>query len=173
MNMRLYLPSVATVIVFFAFLLSVLFLWEAMDDSAEFQAEEPISITASVVDASPIILSESVEAVDIYPLINRPLFASSRRVPEIIAPLALEPEMLTTPATDTTPQPETLPPPALVMIGILLDGPTPRALILDANGLEEWVEVKDSIEGWLVVRISTQSITLQLNGESVDIYTID
>ncbi|MBL1437658.1 MAG: hypothetical protein COB08_015825 [Rhodobacteraceae bacterium] len=173
MNMRLYFPSLATLFAFSGLAISILFLQSSMDDQESFQSLEPTSLVTSAASTAPITLDESVEAVDIYPLTARPLFSPIRRVPEVIVPAAIELDAPTPPAINQTPQPEALPPPELVMIGILLDGPTPKALIRNAHGTERWVQTGDTIEGWQVVRISTLSITLQLNDESVDIYSID
>lgn len=173
MNMRLYFPPLATLFAFFGLAISILFLQKSMGDQDSFHSLEPASLITNATSTAPITLDEPVEAIDIYPLTTRPLFSPIRRVPEVIVPAAIEPEAPAPPAINQAPQLEALPSPELVMIGILLDGPTPKALTRDAGGAEKWVENGDTIEGWRVVRISTQSITLQLNDESVDIYSID
>jgi len=171
--MRLYFPSLATLFAIFGLAISILFLQESIGDQENSHSFEPTSLVTSATSTAPITLDETVMAVDIYPITTRPLFSPTRRVPEVIAPAAIEQEASVPAATSQTPQPEALPPPELIMIGMLLDGPTPKALIRDAGGNETWVQDGDIIEGWHVVHISTQSITLQLNAESVDIYSID
>lgn len=173
MNMRLNLPSLATLFTFLGLAISILFLQESIRHQKNTHYLTPPSGLTEVTSVAPIALDRSVEIVDIYPLTTRPLFSPSRRVPDTVTSTPVELETPAPPPINQEPQPETTPPPALVMIGILLEGPNPKALIRDANGTEIWLQNGSIIEGWRVVRIAPHSITLQLDDESVDIYSID
>ncbi len=169
--MRRILPSISSIIAVILLCVSALSLLEAL------KPQEPILAAPSAPDM-PTAEPQQEKGVspemptDITQAAARPLFSPSRRVPEIVSlPEVSAPEPVAPP-----PPPVEVPiiePPAISMIGILEDNGQLKALIKGEDRDERWVAIGAEIDGWRVRQITPLSITLQLNGESVDIYAVD
>ena len=172
MSTRTLLPSLATVFAAALLGVSILFLLESLEKTNTNMAtsSEVAEFAPTPSDSDPLV--EQVVPVDIYLVVSRPLFSPSRRIPEserIPEVVVQAPE---TPSPQIAVAPPVMPP-KIAMIGVLEDDGSLMALIKRRDGTEQWVKHGAEIEGWSVATIAPQSITLQLNGESVDIYAVE
>ncbi|MCF6273254.1 MAG: hypothetical protein L3J37_08685 [Rhodobacteraceae bacterium] len=170
--MRLHLPSLVVLLAFAVFGLSFLLWQKSRIAQPPHQGLETPETKATGSNASSNNLALVIYQSDISLLTTRPLLSPTRRQPvpmavaPIIAPAAPQPII-------KTPSPSPILPPDIVMIGLLGGESGPMALIRGETGAESWVQAGDEIEGWRVLVIAPKSITLQLNGKSVDIHKID
>ncbi len=127
--------------------------------TAALAAEAP----APAQDVSNIPLSNPLAAQPLQRLstiVDRPLFAPSRRPPA--APVAPAPEPAASPA----------PPPDLVLSGIVMDGKTARAVVrVGAEKRIVHAHVGDNIDGWTVSQIEGRKLVLSL-GDRFVTYTL-
>ena len=173
MNIRTLLPSLATISALGLLGISSLFLQDSINRAGELPPSVP-ALSVPVSGSSPLKpLPSQPKPTDLFPVINRPLFSPSRRIPEAGGTFESIDEIVGVEAPVPIVEHPPLPAPKIIMIGILEDGARLMALVRGQDGNEKWVNDGANIEGWRVVHIAPQSITLQLNGESVDIYSVD
>ncbi|MGJ8628527.1 MAG: hypothetical protein ACSHXB_16320 [Sulfitobacter sp.] len=118
----------------------------------------------SVVDFPTISDELLIEAT------TRPLFSASRTPEQYIEPTP-EPEYEPEPEIyieESNVEPERVPPPAptmLVMSGYLVGDGGPRALMRNTDTqIEDWLSIGDAIEGWEIVSITSQDVTVTREG---------
>lgn len=172
MRFRRVLPSLAAVFAFALLGVSALFLRESLEEPKATMTTSTEIIEADQTPNETAPPNELNMPVDLYPVVSRPLFSPSRRIPEQDGIPEIVEQVPEAPTPEVVVQPP-LTPPKIAMIGILEDDGSLMALTKARDGTEQWVNYGAEIEGWRVVAITPQSITLQLNGESVDIYAVE
>lgn len=173
MRYRILLPSFATLISFALLGISLLFLVNSQNVVSNIPERVVADAASFPRQNSPEVGQPTFQPLNLSLFLTRPLFSPTRRMPVI----ASNPVMtFSEPAQQSAPEASvTIPaePPEILMIGVFEDGFRLRALIKTKDGNEQWVLPSDFIDGWRVITINPKSITLQLNGESVDIIKIE
>ena len=103
-------------------------------------------------------------------ILERPLFHPTRR-PVRLAP---KPEPVAVRPAKPEPQPVVAPPepPRLILRGVLLQGPSRRALLDSGSGDADWVEEGREIEGWILGEIGPGHVVLRAEDQEhrIDLY---
>lgn len=100
-------------------------------------------------------------------ILRRPLFAASRRPPDLAAAQPVSEPPAPAPAAEPSA------PPNFRLSGVMIRKKSSRALIVPADGsASAWLAVGESIEGWKVRSITTSSVRLEGGGQVVtlDLY---
>lgn len=86
--------------------------------------------------------------------VNRPLFSASRRAPAPPPP----------PAVEAAPPPAPTPPPNVVLVGIVMDGDSARAIMrAGAENKTIRAQIGDDVGGWKVSQIDGRKVVLSLD----------
>jgi hypothetical protein len=137
-------------------LIAAIFLsaWPATVYADDLSTKNNPSNTAA---ANPLA-EQSLQALSAT--LKRPLFAPSRRAP---APN-------TTPIARSDPPPQPPPEPAVTLLGTIVDGQSSQA-ILRADGVakDRHVRLGDDVDGWKVVDIGEQHLSLALNDRTLSV----
>jgi hypothetical protein len=137
----------------------LLLCWPAAAFAADTAASPAIAADAAAVAPNPRdglpnpLAAQSMEGLSAS--VDRPLFSPSRRAP---APPPL-------PAAQVAaPPPPPAPPPNVVLVGIVMDGETARAVI--RAGAEKKIlraRIGDDVDGWKVAQIEGRKLVLSLD----------
>lgn len=154
----------------------------AMIVTFSLQPEDPGSVLPVTSDQDWNNIRSEAEELPLPPLSDakaasrvmdeRPLLAEGRRsfVPE---PVSAEPPVVPEPVPKPTePAPEIpIEPPEIEFLGTMNDSKESRALIKVKNiDTELWITTGESIDGWKIVDIETESIILQQKDEKITLY---
>jgi len=172
MNLSSLLPPVGWIVAVVSAAASGLWLQRNADALATINnGPEPVQTSLSDGDTFYKLppLSDQENAIEAFAA--RPLLAEGRRpfVPVPEPSLATEePEPAPAPPVPEEPSIETPILPDLVMLGTIRTGEVQRVLILDpASGLESWQGVGDSVQGWAIVDIQPETVTLTQDGVEI------
>ncbi|MCW1842733.1 hypothetical protein [Prosthecomicrobium hirschii] len=101
---------------------------------------------------------------------DRPLFVPSRRPPPPPPPAVVAPPpVVVLPADPGPPAPEPVAPPTAVLTGVIVGGETRIAVFRGDDGKPLTVRQGEEIQGWTVAEVQVRSITLEQNGETLEL----
>ena len=103
---------------------------------------------------------------------ERPLFTETRR-PRQPSSMSVQREVAVKPKPDSIEAPSAppRPPPGIQLKGVMANGGARKALIEHGSGATKWMSEGETIEGWVLRRITSEQIALK-RGEMTEIYEL-
>ncbi|MBT9289615.1 hypothetical protein [Prosthecodimorpha staleyi] len=131
-----------------------------------------VVLLAAMIPAAPgwAISIETLTLDGLSATRDRPLFVPSRRPPPPPPPAVVAPPPVAVlPADPGPPAPEPVVPPTAVLTGVIVGGETRIAVFRGDDGKPLTVRQGEEIQGWTVAEIQARSITLEQNGEQLEL----